>query len=250
MALFGPPTDPNYDKEESFSPPTWWARPQLHKLFSLILRLSRLVSHFPPVTDIIEFPVGIRQSRVHSLSPAGCCDDRWPAAAGLAVWVGPSPSLSVNQPFSSSPLKTSDISPLELNWERECRSPAGESGIGIWQEAMRPLTEATGERDRGGDLSKMAQIMATGEAPPELRSVPSFLPPLRSHSDGRMRHSIPVRRPRPRPFSFFLGFLRILPPSPTGPLTPKGGGTSAPSPIVVTSEALTGLTCECEPRRG
>ena len=158
---------------------------------------------------------------------------------GLAVWVGP---LSVNQPFSSSPLKTSDISPLELNWERECRSPAGESGIGIWQEAMRPLTEATGERDRGGDLSKMAQIMAAGDAPPELRSVPSFLPPLQSHSDGGMRHSIPVRRPRPRPFSFFLGFLRILPPSPTGPLTPKGG-TSAPSPIVVTSEALTGLTC-------
>ena len=58
-------------------------------------------------------------------------------------WVPP----SVNQPFSSSPLKTSDISPLELNWERECRSPAGESGIGIWQEAMRPLTEATGEGD-------------------------------------------------------------------------------------------------------
>ena len=98
------------------------------------------------------------------------------------------------------------------------------------------------ERQRRGSL-KMSQIMAPGDAPPELRSVPSFLPPLRSHSDGRMRHSIPVRRPRPRPFSFFLGFLRILPPSPTGPLTPKGGGASAPSPIVVTSEALTGLTC-------
>ena len=97
------------------------------------------------------------------------------------------------------------------------------------------------ERQRRGSL-KMAQIIAAGDAPLELRSVPSFLPPLRSHSDGGMRHSIPVRRPRPRPFSFFLGFLRILPPSPIGPLTPEGGGTSAPSPIVVTSEALTGFT--------
>ena len=156
------PTDPNYDKEESFPPL------QLGGLDLNCTNCSHLFSVSADSSPIfllsqisLNSPLGsVNLACTPFLLLTGCCDDRWPA--GLAVWVGPSPSLSVNQPFSSSPLKTSDISPLELNWEKECRSPAGESGIGIWQEAMRPLTEATGERDRGGDLSKWPRLWRRG----------------------------------------------------------------------------------------
>ena len=118
---------------------------------------------------------------MHSLSPAGCCDDRWPAdQASRFGWALSLSSLSVNQPFSSSPLKTSDISPLELNWEGECRSPArrgerdwhlarGDAAIdgGDRRERQKRGISQNGPDYGGGGCSGAEKCSFFSSSPPE-----------------------------------------------------------------------------------